>query len=181
VSNKYKIKSRVQSGVPTPNGNIYPPGLLQAAFAKAVTSPQGLLGTLGQSGKGLRLEDVSHKVIGFKESGSGEIEVEVEVLDTPAGRKLKELLEGGGFVRAIPKGEGETKPEGKHRVVTSYSMESFDVTLQPSGVPEECSCECHKGVAIYCSCFAPCCSKPYKLVEAIKEPGPDEDDWKMGR
>jgi hypothetical protein len=168
---RYKIKSLVRSGIPTPNGNIYPPGLLQAAFAKAAISPIGLLGTLGQDGERLRVADVSHKIIACNEKGNGEIEVEVEVLATPSGNKLKELLEKGRcLLRVAPRGCGSTKLENGVVIVQSdYILESLDVTTSHFRRPEECSCPCHQGEEIFCSCFSSCCDEHHKQCDGIVE------------
>ncbi len=117
----------LEADKPTRNGRIYPRAELERAIAAFEAK-----GGYGQfyteawprpETPSINLANVSHKVKNLRLTESGSLVGEVEVLKTPMGNVLAELL-ACGKARFAPSGVGTVGPDGK---VTEYTITSVDV------------------------------------------------------
>jgi len=125
---KLKITSLMKAGVPTVTGRVYTKKILQ----KATESMQSKINDKFRSAFGMPfsqvgssliyLSEVSHKVSSMELDGDS-LNVEIEVLDTPNGKVLKELIESNCSVRFGLSGVGSIE---KGEVLDDYSCISVN-------------------------------------------------------
>lgn len=87
-----KIKCElVKAGVPTINDRVYPKETLQKAIDEYNKQPYKL-GTLGRSME-VSIVQSSHKIKNLYLDDDGSMKADIEILDTPVGKYLKEMIE----------------------------------------------------------------------------------------
>jgi len=150
---KFTSKPFIQADQVTRNGNIYPREVIEKAIDEARPRiEQGLLlGELGPSdGSPPSLHNASHQVINMKLDETGDMIVTVNVLDTPAGRKLRDMLQaaflsgkktvtmsaspiGTGMLEEVEmpdqvKSDASDHQPKKIYKVTNYKLEAINLT-----------------------------------------------------
>lgn len=95
----------IPADVASVHDRIYPVESLKQALARM---PPEMLGTVGYRNLDYRpsLFDAAFKATGFTMNERGDFLGQIEILDTPDGRKLREMIEEGG-VTFRTRGEGE--------------------------------------------------------------------------
>lgn len=116
-----------KADVPTHTRRIYPRWLLEreADRMQETIKARGWFGTLGPPDDSIiRLKDSSHLVTDLRMEGDNLV-AEVEILNTPAGRVLKQLLEVPGLkmnFRLSGVGNGVVNEDGVLVVGESYKL-----------------------------------------------------------
>lgn len=121
----------------TENKRLYPKSLWSKNFARLAEglTRKRVFGELDHPGDGkTKLQRVSHVTTGLKVQGDGVIHGESEILDTPNGRILKELLKAGCEVGVSSRGFGSTSTnkEGVEVVGDDYRLLAFDFVADPA-------------------------------------------------
>lgn len=121
----------------TENKRLYPKSLWSKNFARLAEglTRKRVFGELDHPGDGkTKLQRVSHVTTGLKVQGDGVIHGESEILDTPNGRILKELLKAGCEVGVSSRGFGSTSTnkEGIEVVGDDYRLLAFDFVADPA-------------------------------------------------
>ena len=131
--------SGIFSEAERPNGNkrVYPTNILVREVDKLQKQigEKRLLGELDHpSDEVVHLTNVSHVITGLRMEGT-KVVGEGEVLNTPAGQVLAELLKAGVKLGISSRGTGnvELNAEGSQYVVgENYNMITFDMVSDPS-------------------------------------------------
>jgi hypothetical protein len=120
---KMRVKL-VQLDQPNANNRVYPTEAIKEAIAKA---PDSLLGTIGLA-KSVELElgEVAMAANQFKII-DGYLTAEITILETPAGKAAKELIENDS-VAFRPVGYGNVAEDG---TVSNYTFHS--ISMIPKG------------------------------------------------
>lgn len=135
---KLKLRGVYQkSDTPNGNGRTYPKSVLESALnkVKSVVEGRRMVGELDHPADAkVHLDKVSHIITKLEMSPSGEVIGEAEVLGTPAGVILKELLKGGVKLGISSRGFGSTKSAtgGLQEVQDDYKLVTFDIVSDPS-------------------------------------------------
>lgn len=135
---KLKLRGIYQkSDTPNGNGRTYPKSVLEAAISKVKPAVEGrrMVGELDHPADAkVHLDKVSHIITHLDINESGEVIGEAEVLGTPAGVILKELLKGGVKLGISSRGFGSTKAAagGLQEVQDDYKLVTFDIVSDPS-------------------------------------------------
>jgi hypothetical protein len=107
---------------PNANGRVYLPEVLKKAVEKVRPrmEARSFFGELEPPGDGkTRMSHVSHIVTDMRVTDDGQIVGDLEVLDTEAGKMLKQMLLGGAEMHATIKGTGTVDANG---VVRDYKL-----------------------------------------------------------
>lgn len=124
---------RIEADRPNHNGNIYPAAVLEkmVAQAQARIRQRRFLGRLGTSVDRVRLTDASHIVTALRLTEDKHLEADFEVVNTPKGNELLNLLTtfGPQYYEIIPFGSGTiTARDPTTRVVgDDYRLTSLDI------------------------------------------------------
>ena len=135
---KLKLRGVYQkSDTPNGNGRTYPKPVLEAAVGKVKETVESrrMVGELDHPNDAkVHLDKVSHIITKLDMSSDGEVIGEAEVLGTPAGVILKELLKGGVKLGISSRGFGSTKAAagGLQEVQDDYKLVTFDIVSDPS-------------------------------------------------
>ena len=132
---------------PTAQGNVYTSLALKAAFdeKEALIKDRMFLGTIGrpvitthgltrafQADALVPLSEASHLVTEIVRENNVYL-CTIEVLDTPSGKKLKELIDGPGIELKMAGSSDELKEIGSYRYITKYKLASINaVPLEPA-------------------------------------------------
>jgi len=121
----------------TENKRMYPKSLWAKNLSRLSESMsrKRVFGELDHPGDGkTKLQRVSHVTTGLKVKPEGFIHGESEILDTPNGRILKELLKAGCEVGVSSRGFGSTSTnkEGVEVVGDDYRLLAFDFVADPA-------------------------------------------------
>lgn len=117
----------LKAGEPTRNGRIYPREELEKAIA--IFEAKGGLGQFyteewpRPEPAMINIAQVSHRIKNLALNKDGELIGEVEILKTPMGDVLAEII-SAGTARFAPTGYGTVASDG---TVTGYTMTSVDV------------------------------------------------------
>lgn len=118
----------LQAGVPTLNGNVYSREVIERMVddINARSSSRSFFGTIGSwpDAGCVGVLDASHLVLGARLSEDGRLTLDVEVLDTPKGKMLKDMLSDMSRVDILPHGYGSVSCGS---VGTDYKLVSFDI------------------------------------------------------
>jgi hypothetical protein len=130
MSKKFTITSTcVQANTPTANGRVYPRAVLEQMVRRVneVGPSRGLYGSfgLGPSDGKLRLAEYSHLVLGGRLDTTGCMSIDCEVLDTPQGRVLHDLLSSHQKLDILPRGIGSISTTSV--VGDDYRLTTFDI------------------------------------------------------
>ncbi len=129
----------LQSDIQNKNKRVYPKAVLSEAINKHVKEFMDSSRSLGELNhpesniSSINLERVSHKFISVTESGSDYI-TKAEILDTPTGKIVQNLLEGDVKLGISSRGLGNiVQMEGKGNVVKDFYLISLgDLVSDPS-------------------------------------------------
>lgn len=132
-----KVKFNIRADTPNKNGVIFPQQVLEEAIDK-YKQREYKFGTLkyNPSGSELRLSDVAFELKTIEKENDTFVG-ELEILDTPAGRQLREKIEGRqDEYRICTMIIGDTEPTGKDDNLIVKTADVEYVTLYPK---EECA------------------------------------------
>jgi len=118
------------------NGRIYPKPILEQAVHKYVTEQvktQRAVGELNHpAGPIINLDKVSHRITELKWKGN-DVVGKALILDTPNGKIVKGLLDGGVKLGVSTRGMGTLESKnGVNMVKGDYIMSTVDIVQDPS-------------------------------------------------
>lgn len=133
----YKLKGVFQkAGVKNGNGRVYPFPVLEREVARLqpLIQENRVMGELDHPADAkVHLDKVSHLITRLEMRPDGTVYGESKVLDTPAGKVLKELLKAGVKLGISSRGYGTVrKNNGIDEVADDYKMVTFDIVSDPS-------------------------------------------------
>lgn len=119
---------RIEADVPNANNRIYTRETLQHMVDRVNEAgpKRRMFGTLGQSDSNTgatKMDDASHLVLSADLDGDNHVSAEIEVLDTPPGKALEDLL-ASGRAEIVPVGIGSVM-DGI--VGPDYKLIRFDI------------------------------------------------------
>jgi hypothetical protein len=118
------------------NGRIYPYAVLKREvenYQKFIRENRAL-GELDHPAESvIELKNVSHIIREAHMGDGGIVKGNLEVLDTPTGKILKSLVDGGVTIGISSRGVGSTKNEGGRAIVQEdFQLICWDVVSEPS-------------------------------------------------
>jgi len=118
------------------NGRIYRADVLKNAVKKYVTEQVNTGRAVGElnhpSGPGINLDKVSHRITELKWQGNNVIGKAL-ILDTPMGKIVKGLVEGGVKLGVSSRGMGSLEQsEGNTYVGSDFVLNTVDIVQDPS-------------------------------------------------
>jgi len=118
------------------NGRIYPKPIMEKAVKKYVTeqvSKDRAVGELNHpDGPTVNLDKVSHKITELQMDGNN-VMGKARILDTPNGKIVKGLLEGGVQLGVSTRGMGSLEPRGNTMYVKDdFMLNTVDIVQDPS-------------------------------------------------
>ena len=132
-----KVEFNLKADIPNGNGTIYPKDVLKKAIAeykqKQVKCGYGL-GELGQPKEiHTALANVAFRINEI-ESEDDHWDADIEILETPKGKELQEIIDGidNGDFRIVTMAVGEVK-ENEDGTRTLNNMEIAGVGIEPKG------------------------------------------------
>lgn len=125
-----------QCGKTNRNGRVYPPHVLQKAVKKyneEQVNKNRAVGELNHpSGPTINLDKVSHKIVELRWEGDN-LYGKASVLDTPNGRIVKKLLDGGVQLGVSTRGMGSLESvNGVNVVNEDFVLNTVDIVQDPS-------------------------------------------------
>lgn len=125
------------------NGRIYPKSILEreveSYINKYVKTNRGFGELNHPQSSSINPDRISHLVTEINADGNNFVG-KARVLDTPSGKIVKALLEGGGKIGISSRGLGTVKSvKGVNEVQSDYSLRCLDIVTDPSGI--ECFVE----------------------------------------
>ncbi len=124
-------EAQVENG----NGRVYPPEVLMREvenYRKAVKERRALGELDHPDDSVINLKNASHLVVDIWNDGN-KVYGKIEVLDTPSGRILKDLISAGVKLGISSRGLGSLKDKsGKKYVQDDYQLICFDMVSEPS-------------------------------------------------
>lgn len=126
----------LQSEAENRNKRIYPKDILTEAVKKYVTEQVNRGRAVGEldhpSGPSINLDKVSHKITSLKFEGDNVVGKAL-ILDTPMGKIVKGLMEGGVKLGVSSRGMGTVENKnGKTYVKDDYILSTVDIVQDPS-------------------------------------------------
>tara|TARA_A100001011_G_scaffold399430_1_gene508036 strand:- start:1753 stop:2403 length:651 start_codon:yes stop_codon:yes gene_type:complete len=126
----------MQSEKENRNKRIYPKEVLQEAVKKYVTEQVKSGRAVGElnhpEGPTINLDKVSHKITSLKFEGNNVVGKAL-ILDTPMGKIVKGLIEGGVKLGVSSRGMGTVEEkDGKTYVKDDYMLSTVDIVQDPS-------------------------------------------------
>ena len=137
ASGRTLVKGVLQrAGAENQNGRVYPKGILEREVTKYQTliKERRALGELDHPDSSvINLKNVSHNIKEVHWEGNDVVGT-VEILPTPSGNILKELLRAGILLGISSRGMGSTKPMEGNKVVVGEDFEliGWDFVSNPS-------------------------------------------------
>ena len=118
------------------NGRIYPRPIMEKAVSKYVAeqvSKDRAVGELNHpEGPTVNLDKVSHKITELKMKGNNVVG-KAQILDTPNGKIVQGLLDGGVKLGVSTRGMGSLAQQGNAMVVKDdYLLNTIDIVQDPS-------------------------------------------------
>ena len=125
-----------QSDKKNRNGRIYPRPIMEKAVSKYVdeqVSKDRAVGELNHpEGPTVNLDKVSHKITNLEMKGS-DVVGRAQILDTPNGKIVQGLLDGGVKLGVSTRGMGSLAQQGGVMVVKDdYLLNTVDIVQDPS-------------------------------------------------
>jgi len=124
-----------EGGVLNGNGRMYPPKILMREMKsyKKLVDERRALGELDHPDDSvINLKNASHLVTKIWNEGN-KIMGKIEVLDTPSGKVLKELVKAGVKLGISSRGLGSIKEDKDQTIVEDdYQLICFDMVSEPS-------------------------------------------------
>ena len=127
----------LQAGIKNRNGRMYPIDVLESEVSRYVreTVDKGrAYGELGHpAGPSINLDRVSHIITELKRDGNNFIG-KAKILDTPNGKIVKSLLDGGASLGVSTRGVGSLRPHnGYQQVQDDFKLATAaDIVADPS-------------------------------------------------
>ena len=126
----------MQSEKKNRNGRLYPKDILMKEakrYQKEYVKKNRAMGELGHpDGPTVNLERVSHLIEHLKEDGNN-IVGRAKILETPYGKIVKNLMEGGVKLGVSSRGMGSLKQEnGSNKVQKDFMLSAIDIVADPS-------------------------------------------------
>ena len=125
--------------VSTQNGRIYGKKVINTNILRMneALSRRSVYGELDHPSDGkTKLTRASHIVLGLNVTEDGIVNGEAEILSTPSGLILQEILKHGGLVGVSSRGFGTTTPvndgSGNHKVNEDYILKTYDFVADPA-------------------------------------------------
>lgn len=123
--------------VPTQNGRRYPRSLYEREVNKLqeTVARRRSFGELDHPADGkTKLSRASHIITALEVRNDGVVWGEAEIMDTPAGRTLKAILEAGAEVGVSSRGFGSTRAldDGTQEVGEDFTLRTFDFVADPA-------------------------------------------------
>jgi len=133
----YKLKGVFQkAGVKNGNGRVYPFNVLEKEVNRLqpLIKENRVLGELDHPADAkVHLDKVSHLITHLEMKPDGTVYGESKVLETPAGKVLRELLKANVKLGVSSRGYGTVrKNNGVDEVTEDYKMVTFDIVSDPS-------------------------------------------------
>jgi len=134
---KYSIEGIfAQSEAQNRNGRVYPRGIMESAVNKYVVDQVAKGRAVGElnhpEGPTINLDKVSHKIESLNFQGN-DVVGKATILDTPMGKIVQGLLEGGVQLGVSTRGMGSLKRQGNVNVVNDdFLLNAIDIVQDPS-------------------------------------------------
>jgi hypothetical protein len=118
------------------NGRVYPKPIMESAVSKYVTEQVNKKRAVGElnhpEGPTVNLDKVSHLITDLKLEGNDVIG-KAQILDTPMGKIVKGLLEGGVQLGVSTRGMGSLETRnGVNYVKEDFILSTVDIVQDPS-------------------------------------------------
>ena len=118
------------------NGRIYPRGIMESAVNKYVTEQVSKGRAVGElnhpEGPTVNLDKVSHKIENLQWQGN-DVVGKATILDTPMGKIVQGLLEGGVQLGVSTRGMGSLMRQGNVNIVKDdFLLNAIDIVQDPS-------------------------------------------------
>lgn len=118
------------------NGRVYPRGIMESAVDKYITEQVRTGRAVGElnhpSGPTINLDKVSHRITEMKWQGNNVVG-KAQILDTPMGKIVKGLLEGGVQLGVSTRGMGSlVERNGTMYVKDDFMLSTVDIVQDPS-------------------------------------------------
>lgn len=123
---------------PTGNNRIYPKKLMEreiAALQKQIVEKGGIIGELDHPADGkTSLKRVSHVVTKLELQPNGDVYGESKILDTEAGKTLKEIVKSGCLTGMSSRGAGSVmiNESGQEVVQEDFHLVTYDFVAEPA-------------------------------------------------
>jgi hypothetical protein len=126
LDNTHWIATALICDSPNKNNRIYPKEIVQKAIEKYNQNPTNL-GTLGNSNDAIiHFQDVSHTITKTYLENN-ELKVEIEILNTPPGKILQNLLKNPEIIAFRTQGVGNQEVnENGELIINNYSLISIN-------------------------------------------------------
>lgn len=128
-----------QGDIKNHNGRIYPFNVLKESIGSYINSfmnknrAVGELNHPTENAAQINPANISHKFVRVQESGKNFV-TRAQILDTPPGKIVQNLLEGGVQLATSTRGLGDIKESGGAKIVTEYQFITLgDIVFDPSG------------------------------------------------
>lgn len=134
MSNIRKIKFNLQADIPNKNGTIYPKEVLKEAvekFNKRIKETR-VLGEIRQPTKlHLKLQNAAFQINDIIAENDSNWYADIEILSTPMGDKLKEILDDPDKFKIVTIGYGKvTKDKDGNNIITKFEI--AQVGIEPN-------------------------------------------------
>ena len=118
------------------NGRVYPRGIMESAVSKYVVDQVSKGRAVGElnhpEGPTINLDKVSHKISDLHFEGN-DVVGKATILDTPMGKIVQGLLEGGVQLGVSTRGMGSLKRQNNVSVVNDdFILNAIDIVQDPS-------------------------------------------------
>ena len=118
------------------NGRVYPKPIMESAVSKYVTEQVNKKRAVGElnhpEGPTVNLDKVSHLITDLKLEGN-DVVGKAQILDTPMGKIVKGLLEGGVQLGVSTRGMGSLETRnGVNYVKEDFILSTVDIVQDPS-------------------------------------------------
>ena len=126
----------MQADKPNRNGRVYPKGIMESAVGKYFNEQVKTGRAVGElnhpDGPTINLDKVSHRITDLRFEGSNVIGKAL-ILDTPMGKIVKGLVEGGVKLGVSSRGMGSLeRREGVNYVKDDFVLSTVDIVQDPS-------------------------------------------------
>jgi hypothetical protein len=118
------------------NGRIYPRVILEREvrnYQKFIRERRSLGEADHPDSSVVELKNVSHLVTEARMDDDGVVRGSIEILDTPAGKIIQNLIEAGVTLGISSRGVGSTRSEGDRQIVQDdFQLICWDIVSEPS-------------------------------------------------
>lgn len=137
MKQKFRVEL-IKADVPSATGRIYPRAVLEkavAGFQKTIDSGKAVGGMSNEEGLQLSMANITHRITQLSLGDDGIMNGEIEILDTPRGKQLKNLIEvlanqgAPNEILGSPIGIGTVSKERSVR--SDYHLLRMNVLISP--------------------------------------------------